>query len=209
MVPQTPLCLLFLTVALVTEECCAASADAMPAAPLRQTWDKPSTAVNCGGHYAETCRACPTSFGEVWCHGDCTWVFGSCEHNSARIAIEKEVQESWWKWSVLVLGLIVLVCALVCMRQRLSPGTKARSVSVPAVAEPMVEEAQEEQGRSCSVPWESAEASGKERNCSMWKSGGGAEGAEKARGCTLWRSGGDADCADRAVEPGTLDAAAE
>jgi len=44
-----------------------------------QAWSKPDDSVNCGGHWAESCRVCEAGYGEVWCNGDCTWVMGSCD----------------------------------------------------------------------------------------------------------------------------------
>jgi len=32
--------------------------------------------VNCGGHVAETCAACPGDNGAAWCHGMCEWISG-------------------------------------------------------------------------------------------------------------------------------------
>jgi Cys-rich protein (TIGR01571 family) len=34
--------------------------------------------INCGGHFAETCRACPAQYGEDWCHGECLWAMDKC-----------------------------------------------------------------------------------------------------------------------------------
>jgi len=41
-------------------------------------------AVDCGGHYAETCSACPLDNGPMWCNGQCTWYRGGC------------VEHTWW-----------------------------------------------------------------------------------------------------------------
>mmetsp|Transcript_34148 Transcript_34148/g.96990 ORF Transcript_34148/g.96990 Transcript_34148/m.96990 type:complete len:253 (+) Transcript_34148:96-854(+) len=34
-----------------------------------------AASVDCGGHYASECSACPQGNGESWCHGDCTWSY--------------------------------------------------------------------------------------------------------------------------------------
>ena len=33
--------------------------------------------VNCGNHYAASCKACPQGNGRNWCNGECTWFCGS------------------------------------------------------------------------------------------------------------------------------------
>lgn len=30
--------------------------------------------INCGGHYADSCMACPQGNGREWCNGECMWV---------------------------------------------------------------------------------------------------------------------------------------
>lgn len=37
------------------------------------------SSVDCGGHKAPTCNACPKGHGSAWCNGDCTWsATGAC-----------------------------------------------------------------------------------------------------------------------------------
>lgn len=35
--------------------------------------------VQCGGHTAPSCEACPQGNGKMWCHGDCAWCDGKQE----------------------------------------------------------------------------------------------------------------------------------
>merc|ERR1739848_524987 len=37
--------------------------------------------VNCGGHVAESCAACPQGNGAYWCNGECHWEYGQCVEN--------------------------------------------------------------------------------------------------------------------------------
>lgn len=32
-----------------------------------------AASVDCGGHFASTCSACPQGNGAPWCNGDCVW----------------------------------------------------------------------------------------------------------------------------------------
>ena len=34
--------------------------------------------VSCGGHFANTCSACPQGNGASWCNGDCHWQANEC-----------------------------------------------------------------------------------------------------------------------------------
>ena len=34
--------------------------------------------VSCGGHFSESCAACPQGNGAAWCNGDCMWEDNSC-----------------------------------------------------------------------------------------------------------------------------------
>lgn len=52
----------------------------------------PSGSVSCGGHFAETCTACPMGKGRSWCNGDCGWAFGGCRPIGA---IETVAGGSW------------------------------------------------------------------------------------------------------------------
>lgn len=45
--------------------------------------------VNCGGHYADTCRDCHASKSS-WCNKDCTWVSGACTYKY-KAGFHKEV----------------------------------------------------------------------------------------------------------------------
>merc|ERR1712062_604047 len=38
--------------------------------------------VNCGGHTAKTCQACPQGNGKYWCNGECQWRDNQCQGNS-------------------------------------------------------------------------------------------------------------------------------
>jgi len=38
----------------------------------------PSLQVNCGGHKASSCNACPQGNGRWWCNGECVWKNGQC-----------------------------------------------------------------------------------------------------------------------------------
>ena len=40
-----------------------------------------SEMVNCGGHSAIHCAACPEGNGEWWCNGECEWKNGECVHS--------------------------------------------------------------------------------------------------------------------------------
>ena len=41
-------------------------------AKRKAAWDDAGQ-VNCGGHSAASCAACPQGHGESWCNGDCVW----------------------------------------------------------------------------------------------------------------------------------------
>lgn len=39
-----------------------------------------STKVNCGGHFADSCKECPQGHGAEWCNGVCQWRDEECLH---------------------------------------------------------------------------------------------------------------------------------
>ena len=43
-----------------------------------------SEMVNCGGHSAIHCAACPDGNGEGWCNGECEWKNGQCVHSHCK-----------------------------------------------------------------------------------------------------------------------------
>lgn len=69
--------------------------------------DVPGRHVDCGGHYAETCRVCPQGHGHNWCNGDCVWAFDTCRQTGAgSITIEYteisinfvfSIYHCWWQ----------------------------------------------------------------------------------------------------------------
>lgn len=74
--------------------------------PFSQDWERPSTSVSCGGHYAESCRVCPQHNGQPWCNGDCLWVFDSCESKSPWTSVKLEVEHQihqWYLWCLVIL----------------------------------------------------------------------------------------------------------
>jgi hypothetical protein len=43
---------------------------------------RPREPIWCGGHGSPSCAHCPEQKGEVWCNGDCEWVYGDCAFRS-------------------------------------------------------------------------------------------------------------------------------
>ena len=41
--------------------------------------------VNCGGHSAVSCEACPEGHGKWWCNGECIWKNKQCIHPHCKI----------------------------------------------------------------------------------------------------------------------------
>ena len=46
-----------------------------------------SEMVNCGGHSAIHCAACPEGNGEWWCNGECEWKNGQCIHSHCKYIV--------------------------------------------------------------------------------------------------------------------------
>jgi len=46
--------------------------------------------VDCGGHFASECSACPQGNGESWCNGACAWKSGLFDGNSGTCVPKKE-----------------------------------------------------------------------------------------------------------------------
>lgn len=57
----------------------------------------PAGSVNCGGHFSETCKACPFGHGANWCHGDCVWSWGSCRTSTGG-ASSIDPASQWFLW---------------------------------------------------------------------------------------------------------------
>lgn len=93
-----------------TESAVAPAAEA--AVPLR-VQEHTVQQVNCGGHFAETCHACPTDFSWAWCNGDCLWAFSRCRRStpSAYAArLLEAIAVTWYSWLP-----VVVVAAAVTM----------------------------------------------------------------------------------------------
>lgn len=79
----------------------------------------PHPHVDCGGHWAETCTVCPQGHGELWCHGDCTYVFSNCEYTTFWVRFKKMISNLidfyfyllglWFRWSPLVLLFAIIM----------------------------------------------------------------------------------------------------
>lgn len=50
----------------------------LPWLPKQPNGQLATTAVSCGGHFAETCEQCTEGHGEDWCHGQCLWMWDEC-----------------------------------------------------------------------------------------------------------------------------------
>jgi len=67
--------------------------------PLIQAFAPRTThMVNCGGHFAETCRVCPGDAGEAWCHGDCLWETDSCRPSTRMNHLRQKAGNLWHAW---------------------------------------------------------------------------------------------------------------
>jgi len=42
--------------------------------------------VDCGGHRASSCSACPDGNGKDWCNGECEWTSGKCVHSGGNVS---------------------------------------------------------------------------------------------------------------------------
>jgi len=54
--------------------------------------------LDCGGHWAETCRMCPKGNGELWCNGDCAWHHGDCIEPTLMTRLHVYLEWSFWIW---------------------------------------------------------------------------------------------------------------
>ena len=45
---------------------------------VNSTASEAESTVNCGGHTAVSCAACPEGHGAHWCNGECVWKNDQC-----------------------------------------------------------------------------------------------------------------------------------
>ena len=52
--------------------------------------------VSCGGHFANTCSACPQVNGAAWCNGDCHWDFNKCVPVEGKYEYRNSPKNIFW-----------------------------------------------------------------------------------------------------------------